>query len=138
MRKFSVLHRATKYLSYIRRRCVIRSSFMILKKRPLLTQKRLLGLFLISLEKKTRNTQTALVTAFNKWKTEHLIEDLQETIQLHQNDLIIERSKLITIEAFSMLNLKIEYLGMAKALRRLKKVQQIMKMACRLGKILRK
>ena len=76
MRKFSVLHRATKYLSYIRRRCVIRSSFMILKKRPLLTQKRLLGLFLIRLEKKTRNTQTALVTAFNKWKTEHLIEDL--------------------------------------------------------------
>ena len=95
---------------------------MILKKRPQFNSKRILGLFLMSFQRHISNTQTSLVSAFHKWKTDHLVEDLQETIQLHQNDLIIERSKLITIEAFSKLNLKIEVLGMARALRKIKKV----------------
>ena len=48
---------------------------------------------------------------FLQWKSISIFEDQEERVELLNNDLIIERSKMITVVAFSKLNLKIELIN---------------------------
>ncbi|CDW80029.1 UNKNOWN [Stylonychia lemnae] len=73
---------------------------------------------IMSILQKYRITQQA--QNFYKWKYDSQIEDLNEQLQLEQNDLIIEKSKLVMMVAFSKLDTKLSITGKIKALNQIK------------------
>ena len=70
-------------------------------------------------ERKSICEEAKMARAFDRWRYEGVVLDLQEQVQLLQNDLIIEKSKLVVNVAFGKINQKIQMVQVMQAWKKL-------------------